>query len=104
MISGQAGEPGGLGDRQPDQAEPARAGLARIGGHGRVAEGDAHVSVVHVSIGVAAAAAGGAACGRQLDQAAQGIADGGLAELGEGGQGGVSAGRVPGAGATTGFA
>jgi hypothetical protein len=59
----QAGEPGGLGDRQPDQAGPVRAGLSRVGRHGRVAEGNAQVSV-----GVAAAAAAGAvgaACGRQ---------------------------------------
>ena len=54
-VGGQAGEPGGLGDRQPDQAGPARAGLAGVGGDGRVAEGDAQVSVVHVSVGVAVA-------------------------------------------------
>ncbi|MGH3124991.1 MAG: hypothetical protein ACRDND_28750, partial [Streptosporangiaceae bacterium] len=36
--------------------------------------------------------------GREGDVAAQGVADGGVAELGEGGQGGVPAGRVPGAG------
>ena len=78
-----------------------RAGLAGVGGDGRVAEGYAQVSVVDVGVGVAAGAAGGAAgagCGRQLDQAAQGVADGGVAELGEGGQGGVPADGVPGPG------
>jgi len=40
----------------------------------------------------------GLAMAGELDEAVQGVADGDLAELSEGGQGGVPAGRVPGAG------
>jgi len=36
VVSRQAGEPGGLGDRQPDQAGPARAGLSGVGWYRRV--------------------------------------------------------------------
>ena len=73
-------------------------------GHGRVAERDPQVSVGYV-VGVAAMEAG--AIGRAgsvwrrgagLDSAAQGVADGDAAELSEGGQGGVPADGVPGAG------
>ena len=99
---GQPGEPGGLGDRQPDQAQPARAGLAGVGGHGRVAEGDAQVSVIGISVGVAAGCRRAGSGGRQLDQAAQGVADRDAAELGEGGQRGVPAGGVPGPHLSTG--
>jgi len=98
-VGGQGGEPGGLGDRQLDQAGPVRAGLAGVGGDGRVAEGDAQVSVVHVSVGVAVAMGAGAGAGirgRQVGQTAQGVADGGLPEPGERGQRGVPAGGVPG--------
>jgi len=49
-VGGQAGEPGGLGDREPDQAQPARAGLAGVCGDGCVAERDAQVSVVDVGV------------------------------------------------------
>ena len=50
----------------------ARAGLAGVGGDGRVAEGYAQVRVVHLGVGVAAVVAGGVAGadGGELDQAA----------------------------------
>jgi hypothetical protein len=97
-VGGQAGEPGGLGDRELDQARLARAGLAGVCGDGRVAERYAQVSVVNVSVVVAGAGVRGGCRGRQVDQAAQGVADGGLAELSERGQGGVPADGVPGPG------
>jgi hypothetical protein len=39
VPGGQAREPGGLGDRQPDRPDAVRAGLARVCGDRRVAEG-----------------------------------------------------------------
>jgi hypothetical protein len=72
-VGGQPGEPGGLGDREPDQAQPGRAGLAGVCGDGRVAERYAQVSVVGAGVGVAGAGVRG--CGGWLvDQAAQGVA------------------------------
>ena len=87
---------------------PMPGGQGCPGGDGRVAERDAQVSVaglvpVVVSAAVVSAAVCGSAVvaaggrGREGDVAAQGVADGGVAELGEGGQGGVPADRVPGA-------
>jgi hypothetical protein len=96
-LRGQAGQPRGLGDRQPDGAEAGRAGLPAADGHRRVAEGNPQVGVVDVIAAVrGGAVAGSGVCGGELDVAAQGVADGGLAELGEGGQGGVAADPVPG--------
>jgi len=98
-LRGQAGQPRGLGDRQPDGAEAGRARLAAADGHRSVAEGDLQVGVVNVIAGVrgrAVASGGGGACGGEAGAAAQGVADGGLVELGEGGQGGVPADPVPG--------
>jgi hypothetical protein len=97
-VGGQAGEPGGLGYREPDQAQPTRAGLAGVCGDGRVAERYAQVSVINVCGGVAGAGVRSCRGGRQVDETAQGVADGGLAELGERGQGGVPADGVPGPG------
>ena len=100
-LRGQAGQSRGLGDREPDGAEAGRAGLAAAGGHRRVAEGYSQVSVAYrgVVAGSGAAVAGGDGCGGQEPgEAADGVADGDAAELGERGQGGVPAGRVPGAG------
>ena len=89
-LGGEPGQPGGLGGGQLDQAGARRARLPAAGRDGRVAEGDAQVSVVSVAVVVTGAAGGRGACGgRQLEQAAQVVADGYLAELGEGGQGGV---------------
>ena len=48
VVRGQAGEPGGLGDRQPDRGDAGRAGLPAAGRDGRVAEGDLQVSVADV--------------------------------------------------------
>jgi len=103
---GQAGQPRGLGDGQPDRAEAGRARLASADGHGRVAERDPQVCVVDL---VVAAAVSGSSegsrvrvCGGELDAAVQGVADGRGAELGEGGQGGVPADPVPGADLGTG--
>jgi hypothetical protein len=83
--------------RRADQrsAKARRAGLPAAGGHRRVAEGNYQVSVVHVIVVVSAAVAG---ISGEPDVAAQGVADGGLAEPGQGGQRGVPAGAFPGAG------
>src|SRR5260370_19522087 len=54
-VGGQAGEPDGLGDREPDQAQPTRAGLAGGCGGGRVAGRDAQGSVGNGGVGVAGA-------------------------------------------------
>ena len=62
-VGGQAGEPGGLGDREPDQAELARAGLAGVCGDGRVAERYAQVSVVGAGTDVACAGSATAVAG-----------------------------------------
>ena len=64
-LRGQAGQPRGLGDRQPDGAEAGRARLAAADGHRSVAEGDLQVGVVNVIAGVRgrAVASGG---GRRL--------------------------------------
>jgi hypothetical protein len=39
VLRGQAGEPGGLGDRQPDRGDAGRAGLPAAGGDGGVPRG-----------------------------------------------------------------
>jgi hypothetical protein len=79
VLPGQAFDAGGLvGDGEPDCGDVGRAGLPGPGGDGRVAERDAQ-----------AAAA---------DVAAHVVADGGLPQLGQGGQGGVPADGVLGAG------
>jgi hypothetical protein len=93
----QAGQPGGLGDRQLDRADLARAGLAAAGGHRRVAEGNHQVSVGNVVVVVAGVAVLTVSCALtcgdrgQGDDGVQGVADGDVAELGEGGQDGVPA-------------
>src|SRR2546430_2624570 len=100
VLAGQAFEAGGLGDGEPDRGDAGRAGLPAAGGDGRVAERDAQVGAADVVLAVAAAVvvanAGGGAW--EGDVGAQVVADGGVAGLGEGGQGGVTADRVPGAG------
>ena len=100
VLRGEAGEAGGLGDRQPDGGDARRAGLPAAGGDGRVAEGDLQVSVGDIGVvdGGAAVVRVLAGGGGQLDGAAQGASDGGGPELGEGGQGGVPADGVEGAG------
>src|SRR5271166_2545614 len=99
VLAGEAGQPGGLGDGEPDRADAGRARLPGPGGDGRVAERDAQVSTADLLLFfllflLLLLGAGG----REGDVAAQGVADGGVAELGEGGQGGVPTGRVPGPG------
>ena len=95
VVRGEAGQPGGLGDREPDESDLAGAGLAAAGGNRRVAEGNHQVSVVRaVVVCVPAGAGGGFAViggGGKDDLTMQGGADGDVAELGEGGQGGVPA-------------
>ena len=93
-LRGQAVQPGGLGGGQPDGDD---AGLPAVGWHGRVTEGNRQVSVVHVVavVWTGAFAGGSGACGRELDAAVQAVADGGVAELGHGGQGGMPADPVP---------
>jgi hypothetical protein len=49
VVRGQAGEPGGLGDRQPDRGDAGRAGLPAAGRDGGVAERDLQVSVLTCS-------------------------------------------------------
>jgi len=98
VLRGKASQPGGLGDRQLDESDSAGARLAAAGGHRRVAEGDHQVSVVNVTVvavilgGAGTLAAGGGGKGYL---AVQGAADSDVAELGEGGQGGVPADPVP---------
>ena len=93
VLPGETGEPGGLGDRQPDGGDAGRAGLAAADRDGRVIEGNQQVSVADIAVvhGVAGVMPGAG----ELDVAGEGIADGGGPELGEGGQGGVAADAVP---------
>jgi hypothetical protein len=95
VLPGQAFDAGGLGDGEPDRGDAGRAGLSAAGGDGSVPERDAWVSadvVAVVTVIVAACAGGGV---REGDVAAQVVADSCLPQLR---QGGVPAGRVPGAG------
>jgi hypothetical protein len=90
---GQTGEPGGLGDRQPDGGDAGRAVLPAADRDGRVTEGDQQVSVADIA--VVDGAAGAVPGAGELDVAGERVADGGGPELSEGGQGGVPAGAVP---------
>ena len=100
MLPGQAFDAGGLGDGEPDRGDAGRAGLPAAGGDGRVTERDAQVSAADVVLAVCrvAVVAGDAGGGGQGDGAGECAPDGGGPELGEGGQGGVPADPVPGAG------
>ena len=49
-LACEAGQPGGLDDRQPDRRDAGRARLAAGDGNGSVAEGNHQVSVVHVLV------------------------------------------------------
>jgi len=97
--AGQALDAGGLGGRQPDRGDAGRAWLP--GGDGKRCPADMELQV---SGGYGALARGGrGACrgvrgGGQGDGAGERGADGDRPELGEGGQDGVPADRVPGAG------
>jgi hypothetical protein len=92
-LPGETGQPGGLGDRQPDGGEAGRAGLAAADRDRRVTEGNQQVSVADIAVvhGVAGVVPGAG----ELDVAGERVADGGAPELGEGGQGGVAADAVP---------
>jgi hypothetical protein len=112
VLAGEAGQAGGLCDGELDGAGAGRAGLPGEAGDGRVAEGDARAGAAGLLLLLAASphrcqrrgtpwpAGGGrdGGRGRKGDVAAQRVADGGVAELGERGQGGVPAEGVPGAG------
>jgi hypothetical protein len=50
VLHGEAGEPGGLGDRELDGGDAWRAGLPAADGHGRVAEGNLQVSVADMAV------------------------------------------------------
>src|SRR5260370_40044329 len=50
MLPGQAGQPRGLGNREPDGGDSGRARQPAAGGYRRVAEGDQQVSVVDGSV------------------------------------------------------
>src|SRR5712691_13050479 len=87
-------------------ADAGRAGLPGQGGDGRIPEGYEQVSVtdlllvivfVLVIAGLTVVVVAGGGCGRGRDVAAQAVADGDVAELGERGEGGVPADPVPGA-------
>jgi len=91
-LRGRGGYPHSLGDRQPDGAGAVRAGLAAADGNRPVAEGNPQVSVVNVI----ARNAVGCLCADEVNVPERGVADGGLTELGDGGQGGVPADPVPG--------
>ena len=96
VLPGEAGEPGGLGERQLDGGDPWRAGLPAAIRDGRVAEGYLQVSVADVAVASRGAARMVlAVAGGEGDAAGQRAADGAGAELGEGGQGGVPADAVP---------
>src|SRR5260370_28403892 len=71
VLPGEAGEPGGLGERQLDGGDPWRAGLPAAIRDGRVAEGYLQVSVADVAVAsrgaarmVLAVAGGGGGAGR----------------------------------------
>ena len=102
QAGGGLGRPGGsaVRSRRPI-AGWGRCGAGRAGRRRRAPvrrRGNAQVIIVNVvaAAGGGAAAGGSGACGGGLDAAVQGVADGGLAELGEGGQSGVPADPVPG--------
>ena len=109
VLAGEAGQAGGLGDGELDGADAGRAGLPGEAGDGRVTEGDARAGAAGLLLLLAASphrsqrrgipwpAGGGRDGGREGDVAVQRVADGGVAELGERGQGGVPADAVPGA-------
>jgi len=108
VLAGEAGQAGGLCNGELDRADAGRAGLPGEAGDGRVAEGDAQAGAAGLLLlaasphrsqrrGTPRPAGGGrdGGRGRKGDVAAQRVADGGVAELGERGQGGVPADRVP---------
>jgi hypothetical protein len=97
VLRGEGGQPCGLGDGQLDSGDPGRAGLAAPDRDRCVAERKAQVSVIIVGrFRVRGSSWSGVLRGGGLDGAVQGVPDGGLAELGEGGQDGVPADPVPG--------
>jgi hypothetical protein len=61
VLAGQAFEPGGLGDGEPDRGDAGRARLAAADGDRSVTEGNHQVSVVHVLVLAVSGDAG--ACG-----------------------------------------
>ena len=63
-LLGQAGQPGGLGDGQLDEAGAGRAWLAAADGNGRVAERNQQVIVVNVIVVVIGGAGLGCGCPR----------------------------------------
>jgi hypothetical protein len=90
-LACQAGQPGGLGDGQPDRCDPGRARLAAAGGDGTSPRGISRSASSTSSSWPFAGDAWAVSWGGQGDVAAQGVADGRVAELGEGGQRGVPA-------------
>src|SRR6266851_405138 len=98
-VAGEAVDAGCLGGGQPDRGDAGRAGLAAAGGQRRGSGVDLKVSGIYGGLirrvrGVLARGRGG---GDDVS-AGEGGLDGGGPELGEGGQRGVPADRVPGAG------
>src|SRR5712691_9332741 len=98
-VAGEAVDAGGLGGGQRDRRDAGRAGLAAAGGQRRGAGIEQQVSGAGGGLvrGLRGVLAGGCG-GGEGDGAGEGGLDGGGPELGEGGQGGVPADRVPGAG------
>ena len=98
-VAGEAGDLAGLGVRQRDRRDAGRARESAGDGQGRVAGVDLQVSGVHGRFrrngcGVR----GGRGCRGEAVSFGEGGPGCGGAQLGEGGQGGVPADRVPGAG------
>src|SRR5260370_20884708 len=98
-VAGEAVDAGGLGGGERDRRDGVRAGLAAAGGQRCGSGADLQVSGIDGGLvrGLRGVLAGGCG-GGEGDGAGEGGLDGGGPELGEGGQGGVPADRVPGAG------
>jgi hypothetical protein len=110
-LAGEAVQPRGLGDAEPDRGDAGRAWLAGVAGDGRVSGRDVQAAVVVLfpflpallssvllACGFLPGLGGAAVWGGDGDGTVEGVAESGVAELGEGSQGGVAADAVPGAG------
>ena len=98
-AAGEAVYAGGLGGRQRDRGDTGRAWLASPGGQRRGSGVDLQVSGAGGGLadGSRGILPGGRGCGKDVSARERGLDSGGP-ELGEGGQRGVPAERVPGPG------
>jgi len=98
-VAGEALDAGGLGGGQLDRGNAGRAGLAAPDGDRRAVPVELQVKGrVSAACSVLPGGCGVRPGGGSRGGAGEGGADGGGPELGEGGQGGVPADRVPSAG------